>query len=334
MPGRCAAAPEKFELLLRLGHPVCEMPGTVSDAELVHAARAGDAGALGGLLERHRAPLYASALSILGERAEAQDAVQDAYLVALQRLDDLRDPAAAAGWLHAIVRNASLMRLRRPVRELAIDPPEDPRAASDAEEAIERLAVSDWVWTALERLPQDQRVTIMLRYFGRHASYEEIAATLGVPVGTIRSRLNQAKARLADDLLRTASTAHLDHDKLIAERKHEWDAIVHEAYTTGTASLYVTDCAPDVLVEAPSMAYRELGAEDQRRGVEDTVAAGVRLELTEIVASNSVTIWEGDYHNPTHDPHHCPPSHTEVRLHPAGQTTRLVLYFPPRASPA
>ena len=224
----------------------------------------------------------------------------------MQRLDDLRDPAAAAGWLHTIVRNVCLMRLRRPVRELAIDAPEDPHAPSDAEEALDQLAVRDWIWTALERLPDDQRVTIMLRYFGRHATYEEIAATLGIPVGTVRSRLNQAKARLADDLLRTASVAHHDHGKLLADRKHEWDAIVHEAYTTGAASLYVANCAPDVLVEAPSMAYRELGAEDQRRGVEDTVAAGVRLELTNLVASDTVTIWEGDYHNPPDDPRALP----------------------------
>ena len=309
------------------------MPAIVSDAELVHAARSGHVGALGHLLERHRAPLYASALGILGERAAAQDAVQDAHLVALQRLGDLRDPAAAAGWLHAILRNICLMRLRRPGRELAVHPPDDPHTPSDAEEAIDRLAVRDWLWTALERLPDDQRVTIMLRYFGRHAAYEEIAATLGIPVGTVRSRLNQAKSRLADDLLRTASAAHHDHAKLLTERRQEWDAIVHEAYTTGTAALYAANCASDVLVEAPSMAYREVGAEDQRRGVEDTVAAGVRLELTNLIASDTITVWEGDYHNPPDAPQHCPATHTEVRLHPAGQTTRLVLYFPPRQTP-
>jgi RNA polymerase sigma-70 factor (ECF subfamily) len=87
-----------------------------------------------------------------------------------------------------------------------------------------------------------------------------------------------------------------------------------------------------VIVEAPTMAYREIGADDQRRGVEDTVAAGVRLELTNLIASASVTIWEGDYHNPPDNPQHCPATHTEVRLHPAGQTTRLLLYFPPAGS--
>jgi RNA polymerase sigma-70 factor, ECF subfamily len=304
------------------------MAPVVGDTELVHAARAGDAGALGGLLERHRAALYASALSILGERAEAQDAVQDAYLVALKHLDDLRDPAAAAGWLHAIVRNGCRMRLRHHTRKLSLELSEEPRGPATTDEALERLALRDWIWTALERLPQDQRLTVMLRYFTRHASYHEIAATLGIPVGTVRSRLSQAKAKLADALLATASAAHLDQATLVAQRQQEWDAIVHELYTTGMAALYAENCSPDVLVEAPSMTYCERGAEDHQRAVEDSVAAGVRLQLTGLVASKSLTIWEGDYENPAHDPHHCPATHTEVRLHSGGQVTRIVLYYP------
>ena len=82
-------------------------------------------------------------------------------------------------------------------------------------------------------------MTVMLRYFTRRASYDEIAATLGVPVGTVRSRLNQAKSRLADALMQTASAAHLDHDRLADRRRQEWDAIAHEVYTTGSAALYV-----------------------------------------------------------------------------------------------
>lgn len=300
----------------------------IPDADLVHAARAGDASALGVLLERHRASLYATALSMLGERTQAQDAVQDTYLVALRRLDALRDPQAAAGWLHTIVRNTCLMRLRRPLRELAIEPPADAASPSDAERALDRLALRDWVWTEIDKLPEDQRVTLMLRYFARRSSYEEIAATLGIPVGTVRSRLNQAKSKLAGSLLQSAAGAHHDHDELLARRHREWDAITHEIYSTGSAELYAADCSPDVVVEAPSMAYREHGVDDQRRGVEASAAAGVRLHLTGLVASDGVTIWEGEYENPADDPGHCPATHTEVRLHPSGRTARILLYFP------
>ncbi|MDX6647755.1 MAG: hypothetical protein QOK40_3482 [Miltoncostaeaceae bacterium] len=175
----------------------------------------------------------------------------------------------------------------------------------------------------------------MLRYFTRHVTaYTEIAATLGIPVGTVRSRLNQAKTRLADALLETASAAHIDHGKLVAQRRREWAAITNEIYSTGGAALYVADCASDVLVQAPSMDYLERGVDDHRRGVEDSVAAGVRLHLTGVAAGPGVTIFEGTYENPPHDPHHCPATHTEVRLHPDGQTTRLLLYYPTTARQA
>lgn len=129
--------------------------------------------------------------------------------------------------------------------------------------------------------------------------------------------------------MQTASAAHLDHDKLADSRRQEWDAILHEAYSTGSASLYVADCAPDVLVQARSMDYLERGAGDQRRSAEDTVAAGVQLNPTGVVASPAITIFEGTYTNPPDDPFRCPATHTEVRIHPDGQTTQLLLYFPP-----
>ena len=68
--------------------------------------------ALGALLERHRAGLYATALGVLGDPSEAHDAVQDTFLDALARLQELREPAAVAGWLRVVVRNNCLMRVR------------------------------------------------------------------------------------------------------------------------------------------------------------------------------------------------------------------------------
>ncbi len=299
----------------------------ISDAELVHAARAGDGAALGALLERYRGSLYAAALAILRNRAQAQDAVQDTFLVALRQLDNLREPAAAGAWLHAIVRNASRMHLRAG-RELPVEDPATGRAGgSEAEEALERLVLREWVWTALEELPEELRATVMLRFFTRHASYAEIAAILGIPVGTVRSRLNQAKRRLADALLEAAAAAHSDHAALVEQRWREWTAVISQVECEGTAALYVVDCSPEVVVEAPSLGYRARGAEEQRRDVEESAAAGVRLHLSDIVTSTGVTIVEGDYENPAHDPHHCPSTHTEVRFHPQARTTRLILYF-------
>ncbi|WP_346768151.1 RNA polymerase sigma factor [Streptomyces tendae] len=83
-----------------------------SDGELVRGARSGDVAALGALLGRHRAGMQAVALSLLGNRPDAEDAVQDAWLIAFRRIGDLREPESAGAWLRMIVRNVCLSRLR------------------------------------------------------------------------------------------------------------------------------------------------------------------------------------------------------------------------------
>src|SRR5215468_8140011 len=77
----------------------------LSDAELVRMARRGDSAALGAVLDRHRVALFARALGCLGEREAAADAVQEAFVITMRRLDQLRDPAKVGGWLHAVLRS-------------------------------------------------------------------------------------------------------------------------------------------------------------------------------------------------------------------------------------
>jgi len=169
----------------------------VADAELGILARNGDVQALAALLERCRPSLYATAMGLLRNRADALDAVQDTLVVALMRLGDLRDVSAARGWLHAVVRNVCLMRLRQrreiPIADLGIHD-----TLPGPEQALEHHALRDWVWQALDRLSPDERVTVMLRHFSRCSSYEAIAQITAVPVGTVRSRLNRARSRLAE----------------------------------------------------------------------------------------------------------------------------------------
>ncbi|MDQ3910820.1 MAG: sigma-70 family RNA polymerase sigma factor, partial [Actinomycetota bacterium] len=142
----------------------------MGDAQLARAAQNGDAASLGVLLERHRAALYALALRILGRGSEAQDAVQDTFLIALNSIDQLREPEAVGGWLRGVLRNVCLMRLREKRGEILFEgiPPRVGERSFEpsAEEAIDRLALREWVWAALYELPEVLRVTAMLRYFG------------------------------------------------------------------------------------------------------------------------------------------------------------------------
>ena len=187
------------------------------------AARGGDAAGLGALLERHRPGMRAVALNLLGWRPDAEDVVQDAILVALARLGDLRDPAAAGPWLRAITRNAALMRLRSSGRETALGLPADdlPALEPTPEDVLDNHALRDWVWSALAELSESLQVAVLLRYFTTVTSYEQIAAACEVPVGTVRSRLNQARTKLDRALRATAAAAHYDTAALTARRRHE-----------------------------------------------------------------------------------------------------------------
>ena len=119
----------------------------LSDAELTRAAQAGDAGSLGVLLARHEAGMRAVALGMIGYGPDTDDVVQDASLVAVRRISDVRNPAAVGAWLRAVVRNECRMWLRsrragdRGGEILSALPSEDPMP----EELIDCQLLQDWV---------------------------------------------------------------------------------------------------------------------------------------------------------------------------------------------
>jgi len=116
--------------------------------------------------------MRAVALGVLGYGPDAEDAVQDAMLVALRRIDEVRDPAAVGPWLRTIVRNNCRMRLRAsrpvPVADPAALLP--PTGEPTPDELLEARAQRDWIWHALGELSEPDRLVTLLRYLapGRH----------------------------------------------------------------------------------------------------------------------------------------------------------------------
>jgi len=139
---------------------------------------------------------------------DAEDLVQEAYLRAFEHYDSFRGQSARA-WLLAIVRNACYSHLRRaiPAGEAAefderVHTPE--RTSADPESLALKEADSRRLTQALEELPEEYREAIVLREL-EELSYKEIAAILGVPMGTVMSRLNRGRDRLRADLLATTA---------------------------------------------------------------------------------------------------------------------------------
>ena len=183
-------------------------PGSRDDRELLAAHVAGDPTAFGLLFARHRDRLWAVALRTTGDPEEAADALQDAMVAAFRRAESYRGDAAVTTWLHRIVVNAALDRLRRR-KTRATDPlPDDleehagrgtPRTSTgdteDPAEAAIRAERQREVHAALGTLPPDQRAALVLVDMQGH-SVDEAAAILGVPAGTVKSRCSRGRARL------------------------------------------------------------------------------------------------------------------------------------------
>ncbi|WP_433533980.1 RNA polymerase sigma factor [Micromonospora sp. CA-249363] len=301
---------------------------TVSDADLVALARTGDAAALGVLLTRHEASMRAVAVSLLGYGPDAEDAVQDAMVVAVRRVGEVRDAAAVGPWLRAIVRNNARMTLRGPRPTPVADPEWFAHPATDPtlEEALDSGALRDWVWHAVGALSEPDRLVTMLRYFSDASSYEQIAAVCGVPVGTVRSRLSHARRALAGGLRAAATSAHAD---VRAEGDARWREGVDMIATAmrGDFDRVVEDSWwPDARMIVPGgpRGGRDLAV----RGMTTDLRAGVRQRLRNVVASGDVLIWETDLISPPDDPEHCPPSALWLQVLRDGRVRQLTLFHP------
>ncbi|MFJ5263803.1 RNA polymerase sigma factor [Streptomyces sp. NPDC088387] len=302
--------------------------GRIEDAMLTRAAQAGEVAALGQLLERHRAGMRAVALSILGPGADAEDVLQDAALTALRRIGDVREPGAVGAWLRMIVRNASRNVLRDSVRLRPLDEVELPAVDDGPEQWLERSALRDWVWEALEELSPALQLPLVLRHF-THAvtSYERIAHACGVPVGTVRSRLSHGRAKFAAALAATADAAHADTEQRVRATRIEARETLDAAENGSFGKLLTERWAPDValLRGMDLLGGRDLLVRTMDHDIED----GVRQRLVQAAAGRSLAVWEMEILNPADNPDHCPPSVAWLMtLDDAGRVRQLRLCHP------
>lgn len=166
---------------------------------------------LSDLVERHYALLYRYACRLTGSPADAEDLTQHAFLTAQSKWEQLRDEACARSWLFTIVRNAYLKQLRSPTCVSSADLDQLPAAGSQAADVHDFDA--EQLQNVLNDLPEEFRSPLILFYF-EEFTYKEIAEHMGVPIGTVMSRLARAKGylrrRLSADDLSAASHTNLD----------------------------------------------------------------------------------------------------------------------------
>ncbi|MFC4785898.1 RNA polymerase sigma factor SigM [Nocardioides sp. MAHUQ-72] len=196
---------------------------TRTDAELLRAHVEGDADAFGALFARHRDRLWAVAVRTMGNPEDAADGLQDGLVAAYRRAGSFRGEAAVTTWLHRVVVNACLDRLRASRSRRAEPLPDDleeyqrrgslASAGTDAEDPAEVAVGRDrreQVLAALATLPPEQRAALVLVDMEGYP-VAEVAQMLGCATGTVKSRCSRGRARLAELLGILAPAGDGDH---------------------------------------------------------------------------------------------------------------------------
>lgn len=171
---------------------------TPSDEDLVRSFLAGDTPAFEELVRRHERRIYNLSLRMVGREEDARDATQDAFLTALRKLSSFRGDAAFTTWLHRVTVNACYDLLRKRGRApITLEVPPEPVAPSI--DPAEAASAGVDVRRALLRVREDFR-TVLVMHDVQDLPYEEIAAVLEIPIGTVKSRLHRGRVALAEAL--------------------------------------------------------------------------------------------------------------------------------------
>jgi len=173
-----------------------------TDSELVESAMAGDSRAIEEILRRHQPRLRAVCRRILNNDADADDATQNALIAIVRSLSSFDGRSAFSTWTYRIATNAALDEARRRQRRPSIGREElDTTRIVDlsSDRVFAALDERDALEKALSTVPEDFRVAVVLRDVA-DLDYEQIAQVLGIPIGTVRSRIARGRAHLADVL--------------------------------------------------------------------------------------------------------------------------------------
>ena len=186
------------------------------EEQCVAHARGGDASAFEELVRTYEAPVYRLALRMCGGRAEdAQEVAQEAFLAAWRGLPRFRGQCRFSSWLYKLTANAAVDHLRREKRRPAAVPLENAGEPADPhtpQEELERRELHRAVQQALDRLTPEHREVLILREI-HQLRYDEIADSLSLDVGTVKSRISRARKQLRNFLLKSGNFSPLPASK-------------------------------------------------------------------------------------------------------------------------
>jgi len=183
-----------------------------TDHELISRIRTGDQRAFAELIDRYKARIFHTTLRILGNREDAEEASQDTFVRAYRGLENFREDATFSTWIYRICVNTclNLLESRKRFKAQDIDntPAEDLPYIESPENNFEEADLQARVFSVMANLPAKYR-TILVLYHIQHLAYQEIAAIMQMPMGSVKTHLFRARALLREQVWREFSRQEL-----------------------------------------------------------------------------------------------------------------------------
>lgn len=296
--------------------------------QFVKAAQAGDEKAWN-ILYRHNYPwLYATALKAFGNSTSAKDVIQDTFIQAYLKLSQLKDAKAFPAWIKTILYHNCIHNryINQPALNKNLVPLKEDHFWEDKiTQEQEKAALQTRLYGALNLLSEPLQSALILRYFSQWNSYEQIATILSVPVGTVRSRLNQARQKLNEFW----HQSHPENEDAIS-KADEWNYFYTNCFTSLHHSLVSREHLISHLDKQLQLVFTSgntaYGREIIEKEIADDLTHGNSFNHIQVTSSGCISLVEVRNINSADYPKRCPDSGIFVLYRKKNKTIKMRLH--------
>ena len=296
--------------------------------EFIKAAQSGDTSAWNIIYKQHYPWLYAVALRLCGNSPEAKDAVQDTFIQAYLNLHQLKEDTAFPAWLKTILFRCCYSYSKPKITVESIENfhiENDKFREDEINYKLDKYAEQTSLFEVLALIPETLRSAVLLRYFSGWKSYEQIAQILSVPIGTIRSRLNESRKKMTEIWMRH----NTDNEKSFREAD-EWNHFYGNYFGTVHTSLHSREKFTQHLDKNLHLVFTSgktaYGRKLIEKEIEEDLLHGNSFAEIEVMTSGSISIVEVKNINSKEYPARCPESGIFVLYRSNNKINRLNLH--------
>jgi RNA polymerase sigma factor (sigma-70 family) len=293
-------------------------------------ARRGNKTCLNNLLTFYHAQLLSYAMKICKYSNVAEDALQEAYINALTHFNEVKEPQNFFFWIRTIVKRSCWQQMNLAYKTVPLSARLIDSKINDMriEGEIEKNNMNEFLWERISRLSETLRIVVLLRYFSNYNNYDNISEILDIPIGTVRSRLNEAKKQLR----KTWNLSLSDMPQNIKNEAEYWNEFYEYSFKFIQRDPIVKQnfnnhLLPDLTINFTSGRTKQ-GRELIAKEIEDDLIYGTSYKMGSIFNLKNIGILQGENINSSEYPDRCPPTSTLIFYRKKDKTFHLLFHNP------